>query len=267
MESTSEAWTAIVSLERGRLVHFGPSATGENLLFATPTPDDPLGWGGHRVWLGPQSAWAKIWPPPPAWERSATPEPMVREDGALVLPSASAGDGWATFQRDYRWQGSRLVCGVTVNRDGTKDAQVIQILQVPTTVEVRVRLQPDELAPAGFVGLPAGRRRAIDLEPKVPAAARLEGSEMVLRHTAAIDKLGFRPQPIHGRIGRFALIVGRGETTGEAVAGELDHGFLTQVYLGGPEAFVELEQLSPQWKAGTPARFEMVLEAAAPRGP
>ncbi|MBE2212306.1 MAG: hypothetical protein IAE82_00430, partial [Opitutaceae bacterium] len=34
--SESAGWRAIVSLERGRLVHFGPAGADDNLLFVSP---------------------------------------------------------------------------------------------------------------------------------------------------------------------------------------------------------------------------------------
>ena len=46
--------------------------------------------------------------------------------------------------------------------------------------------------------------------------------------------------------------------------GEPDAGFHTQVYLSeANEAFAELEQLSPLFAPGQPARFEIVLTGAA----
>ena len=64
----SHGWRAVVSVERARLVYFGAVGAEHNLLFAPATRTGPHGWGGHRLWLGPQSLWN--WPPPAAWESS-----------------------------------------------------------------------------------------------------------------------------------------------------------------------------------------------------
>lgn len=263
LRSTAEGWQAIVSLDRGRLVHFGPADTNENLLFAPATRDHPNGWGGHRVWLGPQADWTHGWPPPPAWEHSAA-EVVKGYGPVLELAPASAGEGWPSFQRSYRWERGRLVCGVHLRDDGSRDAQVVQILQMPTTVRVEARLQPSMDWPAGYVGLAAGDRRRLATLAEPPAHARVDGNRLQLRHLGVVEKLGFRPHALRGRIGLHTIIVSRGESAGQAVA-EPDAGFLTQVYLGGLEPFAELEQLSPLWRAGTKAVFEMVIQGVTER--
>src|SRR3954469_546970 len=91
--AASAGWKAIVSLERARLVHFGRDDSETNLLFAPATTHDPAGWGGHRVWLGPQATWAGGWPPPAAWEQSGA-ESFSLSDGTLRLVIPDAGDGW-----------------------------------------------------------------------------------------------------------------------------------------------------------------------------
>ncbi|HYF73859.1 MAG TPA: hypothetical protein VD864_13605, partial [Nocardioides sp.] len=50
-EASAGGWRAFVSVERARLVHFGPADEAVNLLFETERRDHPQGWGGHRVWL------------------------------------------------------------------------------------------------------------------------------------------------------------------------------------------------------------------------
>jgi hypothetical protein len=80
-----------------------------------------------------------------------------------------------------------------------------------------------------------------------------------LRQLGALLKLGFRPQALNGRSQALTLRVSRGVQTGLAAAAP-DQGFFTQVYLGGPEPFIELEQLSPQFASGAPASFAIVLE-------
>src|SRR5690606_6276552 len=111
-ESRSGGWHAIVSVARARLVHFGATADDRNLLFETATRDHPQGWGGHRVWLGPQGTWPSgWWPPPPEWESTAAERATVRED-VLELPIRPAGHGWPRWTRTYHWEGDALVCGV-----------------------------------------------------------------------------------------------------------------------------------------------------------
>ena len=260
--STSDGWTAIVSLERGRLVHFGPAGNELNLLFATPTRDDPAGWGGHRLWLGPQKDWAKIWPPPAAWEHGGAAG-VTNEAGMLRLALADAGDGWPRLTRTYRWAGPKLVCGAELS-GGTKPAQVIQIIQVPRTTVVDVEAKPGPDAPAGYVFLPSGSNPKFTADFSPPPHVTRAGDLLRLRHLGIILKSGFRPQTLTGRIGGFTLRVSRGPESGRAVASP-DQGFFTQVYLGGQEPFIELEQLSPLFAPGTAAGSVIELEGVAGR--
>lgn len=251
------AWEAIVSVERARLVHLA-RVGGANLLFETATRDHPQGWGGHRVWLGPQGTWPQgWWPPPDAWEK-APAEGVSVANGRLELILPAAGHGWPRYSRTYHWDHDRLVCGVTVQPGGSVDAQVVQILQVPRDATVVGSLTPEPRWPAGYVGLRAGARREVESLATPPPHAEVAGGTLRLRHIGQVEKLGFRPQSLRASIGPATLTVGRGVSEGD-VAGEPDAGFFTQVYLGGPEGFIELEQLSPLWRAGTGARFEMVI--------
>jgi hypothetical protein len=88
------------------------------------------------------------------------------------------------------------------------------------------------------------------------------GASLTLRHIGLVQKLGFPPQTLRTHQQKGALALSRGEQRG-AIANEPDAGFFTQVYLGGPEPFIELEQLSPAFSAGTPASFSMALEGSA----
>src|SRR5690606_35753234 len=99
-ELRQSEWRAIVSVNRGRLVHFGPADREENLLVAVASKDTPAGWGGHRVWLGPQNAWAPFWPPPAAWEKSAA-EKVTVGGNTLTLEMPPAGQGWPQLARVY----------------------------------------------------------------------------------------------------------------------------------------------------------------------
>jgi hypothetical protein len=82
---------------------------------------------------------------------------------------------------------------------------------------------------------------------------------MQLTHRGTAEKLGFVPQALRGELNGRVLLVEKGHFTGSP-AGEPDAGFLTQVYLGSRDPFVELEQLSPLCRAGETAIFEVVIE-------
>ncbi|MEO6995347.1 MAG: hypothetical protein ABI273_17205, partial [Lacunisphaera sp.] len=241
MLSTSSGWKAIVSLERGRLVHFGPAGSETNLVFAPKTRDDPVGWGGDRVWLGPQAKWSKFWPPPVAWEQSGA-ESMSVAAGKLRLVMPEAGDGWPRLTRTYHWNGKVLVCGVELI-GGTRSAQVIHIVQVAQQTLVNVTASPSKDAPLGYVQLPstATPRFTTDFAP--PPQVTAKGRALTLRQSGRVQKLGFIPQPLTAQEGSLRFIIRRGEQHG-IVASEPDAGFFTQVYLSGRESFIELEQLS-----------------------
>jgi hypothetical protein len=254
--SSSLGWRAIVSVSRGRLMHFGPDGTDINLLLAPETRANPNRLGGHRLWLGPQSSWVSFWPPPAAWEYRE-PATVVQATGILRLTMPPTNDGWPQLTRTYHWNGASLVCGAEFS-GGTRPAQFVQILQVPPSVRVTVEPRPERAFPAGYVRL--GPFAARFDEP--PQVTRTNNS-LVLHHNGAVMKLGFRPQTLVGRISGFDLRVGRGASTGTTV-GDPDEGFHTQVYLSeGHEAFAELEQLSPLFAPGQHARFEIVLTGTA----
>ena len=254
--SESHGWKAIVSLERGRLMHFGPADREINLLLAPPTRANPNIWGGHRVWLGPQSTWSKIWPPPKEWEVSG-PESFTNQDGALRLLMSDTHDGWPRLTRTYHWVGAKLICGVEVS-GGKRPAQVVQIFQVPAMTVVAIQAQPAEGFPAGYVRLPSKVSR-FATEFTQPAQVTRTGDDLTLHCSGAVEKLGFFPQPLTGRAGDYSLAVSRDGQIGTVIAGP-DQGLYTQVYLGGDENLIELEQLSPLFSAGEPASFTVVLE-------
>lgn len=259
--SSAAGWRAVVSVARGRLMHFGPVGSDYNLLLAPVSRADRNLLGGHRLWLGPQSMWASIWPPPVAWEYSE-PESVELAVGVLRLLMPATNDDWPRLTRTYHWAGANLVCGAEFT-GGARPAQFIQILQVRPEMTVSVDARPEQAFPAGYVTLPssAGPFSArFDQPPHVTGA----GDALVLRHTGKVLKLGFRPQTLTGRIDGYRLQVSRGPLAG-ATVGEPDEGFHTQVYLsGGNESFVELEQLTPLFAPGQDARFEVVLTGTAP---
>jgi hypothetical protein len=254
----AQGWRAIVSVERGRLIYFGRAAEELNLLYAPATRDRPFDWGGHRLWLGPQFTWPGGWPPPVAWEKSAAERVDVAE-GRLRLAVPDAGEGWPRIVREYYWRDGRLHCAA-LTRGGTRDAQVIQIVQLPATAVVEARATPTTETPRGYVllaiGQPAAPRRIFDAPPHVSGPPEA----LALRYLNRVEKFGFLPETLVARVGPWGLRVGRGEVEGHAVTTP-DEGFVTQVYLGNDNTpVIELEQLSPTWKAGGQARFEMTLE-------
>lgn len=254
--SHSRGWRAVVSVARARLMHFGPDAGDVNLLLAPATRENPDRLGGHRVWLGPQAEWRGGWPPPAAWEYRE-PATVGQEGGVLRLVMATTGDEWPRLARTYHWDGAALVCGAE-STGGSRPAQLVQILQVPPGMFAQAAVRPEPDFKAGYVRLPstAGPFTARFVPP---AHASLTGDTLTLRHTGTVGKYGFRPQPLTGALDGYELVVARGAQSGEVV-GEPDEGFHTQVYLSGAhEAFVELEQLSPLFAPGKPARFEIIL--------
>jgi len=258
--STSRGWRAVVSLERSRLMAFGPAGGDINLLLAPPTRANRNMLGGHRLWLGPQSTWPGGWPPPAAWEYDE-PESWRIEDGALRLQMRDAGDGWPRLTRVYRWMGARLVCGAEIS-GGTRSVQIVQIFQVPPGNVVAATAHPEAAFPAGYVELPSTAGPFAAEFPVPPHVAR-DGDSIRLRHTGKVVKIGFRPQALTGSTGGWTLRVDRGDQTGP-VAESPDEGFFTQVYLSGPDGrFIELEQLSPRFPAGSAAAFAVVLSGAS----
>lgn len=258
--SVDEAWRAVVSVERARLVYFGSIDGGNNLLFVAVGPNNPAGWGGHRLWLGPQAEWPGGWPPPKAWEASAAASVKMAGD-RLQLILADAGDGWPKLSREYFWKDHRLHCGACTS-GGTRPAQMIHILQVPPDAVVEVAPIVSEPAPRGYVQLHLGRQPSPQGKFPPPPHVTEAGEKLQLRFLNRTEKLGFMPQTLVARIGSTTLRVSRGECEG-TVAGVPDDGFATQVYLGsGASQLIELEQLSPRWTTGGDAQFEVVLEAA-----
>lgn len=255
-ESRAAGWRAVVSASRARLMHFGPDDGEVNLLLAPPTRENRNRLGGHRLWLGPQTEWKGFWPPPAAWEYRGA-ESVSAADGILRLTMAPTDDAWPRLVRTYHWDGAKLVCGAEFS-GGTRPAQFIQILQVPIAMAVRAKVHPAEGYPAGYVRL-LSTAGPFTARFAPPPHASLAGDELTLRHTGTVGKYGFRPQSLIGELDGHELVVSRGAQTGEVV-GEPDEGFHAQVYLSEPNgAFTEIEQLSPLFASGKPARFEMVL--------
>ena len=256
-QAATPQWLAIVSVDRARLVYLGRRDGEHNLLFAPSTLNDPAGWGGHRLWLGPQSTWPQGWPPPGAWEKSSAES--VRVDGVrLELKLGDAGDGWPRLMRVYRWENDGLHCEA-VSSGGTRSAQFIHIVQVPPEAEVEVRSAPRPDLPVGYAQLHLGRTPSPQKKFTTPPHVSESAGVLRLRITHSAEKLGFDPQPLIGRTAGSELRVERGVNSGVVVAAP-DEGLFTQVFLGdGHDSFIELEQLSPLCKAGSVARSEIIL--------
>lgn len=150
--ASSRGWTAIVSEERARLVSLAPADGGASLLYAEQK--DVFSWGGHRFWLGPQSAWTAPWPPPEDWERSAAAE-LTADGDTLRVKQARTDANYPAIERSYVWRDGVLSCTVSW-RDPR--FQGIHIVQVPKEAVVRVRRAPSEAAPLGYVLLPVYKR-------------------------------------------------------------------------------------------------------------
>jgi hypothetical protein len=261
LASSSQGWRAVISLTRARLMHFGPDGSDVNLLLAPPDRSNPNVLGGHRLWLGPQSTWPHGWPPPAAWEY-LPPESHAVNSGALRLVLASTHDGWPRLTRTYEWRGAELVCGGEIS-GGDHPVQLVHILQVPRGAVISAEVVPETAFPAGYVLLPSTAGPfAAQFSP--PAHVTLAGKTATLHHAETVLKVGFRPQLLVARVAGYELRVQRGALTGTA-GQQPDAGFLTQVYLGGGEAFNEVEQLSPLMAAGQPARFEIAVSGVAVR--
>lgn len=255
----ARGWRAVVSVERARLVFFGAAKGDDNLLFAPAKGDDVAGWGGHRVWLGPQDRWHPLWPPPVAWEHGA-PDRVAVEGGRLVLTLADAGDGWPRLVREYFWGDDGLHCNARIS-GGHRPAQIIHIVQVPdNALVVGLRAPPSPGVPRGYVQVHLGRHPSPRKEFAPPGQVATGPDGLRLHFTGAMEKLGFVPQPLHAQVGAARFEIARGASTGDATTTP-DDGFATQVYLGQPvySPVIELEQLSPLYAAGQVASFEIVI--------
>lgn len=260
--ASSGGFEAIVSVERGRLIHLGREGGGENLLYVPPDRNNPAEWGGHRVWLGPQEEWRRNWPPAAEWEASAAES--VRVDGArLELLMPSTGDEWPRLRRVYFWKDGKLRCEARID-GGRRAVQIIHVVQVLATAEVNVKAEPSAEVPRGYVQLHLGRGPQPVREFPAPPHVSGDGDELTLRFAGKMEKLGFAQQPLVARVGGEILRVQRGVSSGRVVAMP-DHGFVTQVYFSSSSApLIELEQLSPLYARDQEARFEIVIDPRPP---
>ncbi|MFT3830529.1 MAG: hypothetical protein QM691_12580 [Opitutaceae bacterium] len=256
----TEHWRAVVSVERGRLVHFGPAEEAScNLLFETESRQDPFSWGGHRVWLGPQALW--VWPPPEEWDRAGAVNVAV-EGARLELLMADAGRGFPRFRRIYEVSAGRLACRVAVAAGGTEAVQVMQILQTPRDTAVELTAVPSTRWPRGYFRVGGAVGPVMEPGLPLPAGVTERGTAVRLEFAGRSDKLAFPPQTLAATVRGWRLLLDFGESRGAEVAAP-DAGFFTQVYIGDSQSpVVEIEQLSPQWAAGEGGEFSMYLELA-----
>lgn len=256
--ASSAGREAIVSADRARLVYFGLEHEARNFLFLPSSRRDPAGWGGHRVWLGPQTDWAKNWPPPAGWD--AMPPEHIKVDGPrLEFAIADAGGGWPRITRIYFWRDGKLHCDARMS-GGSRPAQIIHIVQVPATVAAEMDATPSSDVPRGFVQVHLGRGLVPVKQFPEPSQVTDAAGKLQVKFSGKMDKFGFTPQPILARLESGGTMrIERGAETGNAVSTP-DEGFATQIYLGSTRGpVIELEQLSPLFPAGADASFEIII--------
>lgn len=239
-QSTSQGWVATVSAERSRLVAITRLGERRNLLYESPR--DAISWGGHRCWLGPQSDWRPVWPPPRDWESSAAAR--VRAIGSLLtLTHPHTDPQYPALSRTYEWRGDVLHCRLSWQGGRFYG---IHIVQLPRSAVVTVQRAVTPSFPLGYALVPIYRRPDTLTEvPLAQAVSRVSGDIVTLRHANQTEKAAFFPQTILARIGRYRLQMERGEQSGFSSSAP-DMGLLTQVFLGDRlNPFIEIEQLSP----------------------
>lgn len=242
--STHGKLKAIVSVDRSRLIFFGPAESETNLINAPWPKNQPSekeispNWGGLRFWLGPQSRW--IWPQPKDWEFSAADQ--VEAKGAhLILHESHRDPKYPQIVRDYSWDGDRLRCEVRWQK-GEQPFYAMHVLPIDLPAEVNVQLQPWEDVPQGFVLIKDFKPVA---NPPAHPSIELNGSTARLKTGVMMAKFGFAPQPLSARLKGYVLTLSPGPLHGTAVESP-DYGYHTQVWVGGPNVtFCEIEQITP----------------------
>lgn len=258
--STCGAVQAIVSEARQRLIYLGAADGTQNLLNAPATApaDNQSNRGGHRFWLGPQKRWK--WPPVADWEYSAAHAVQLQHN-SLVLQHPQQDPDYPAITREYAWVDHQLRCTtrwidplgeffgmhvIAVDVPMAGSAQLVRCPQVPLGL---IHVQIDDAATGGFLPHPA---------------VALVGDRAIVHSGEAPLKLGFVRQPLTiDRAAGWRLSVQPGPHHG--TVGHLpDHGYLTQVWVGGPEYdFAELEQLTPYLRSEGPVACASTLFLAA----
>lgn len=237
---------AVVSLARARLIYLGAADGSLNLLDAPVPATTPLGpsdspdWGGHRFWLGPQKRW--VWPAPVEWEHEKAA--MVGEAGGVLVVEHQRHDpAYPALTREYAWDGAKLRCTVRWKADG-RPYFGMHVVAVNTPFQVTARRVVWDEVPEGVVdvqmtgpvvkGMIKHRAITATQDAITVTAGRGVAKCGFVVQTLAVD----RPQG-------WRLSVQPGPYTG-LVLESPDKGYLSQVWVGGPEVpLAELEQLTP----------------------
>ena len=244
--STHAGVRAVVSLARSRLIYLGAADGSLNLLDA-PVPaaapanaSDSPDWGGHRFWLGPQKRW--VWPAPVEWEHAAAAEVDERE-GMLVVVHQRQDPAYPALVREYAWEATRLRCTVRWKADG-RPYFGMHVVAVNTPFSLTARRVVWEEVPEGIV----------DVQMTGPVVSGLLGHPAIAAEGGNVNvvagrkmaKVGFVVQTLAvERPQGWRLAVHPGAHTG-LVLESPDRGYLSQVWVGGPEVpLAELEQLTP----------------------
>jgi hypothetical protein len=248
-KASSGATLAIVSETRSRLIYLGASDEKSNLLSAPaergelirgkPSPN----WGGHRVWLGPQSRWG--WPPPRDWEFSATASAEIKGD-RLILEDRHEDAAYPAILREYVWEGNRLRCTARwkpAPHDRPYYAMHVVPIDVPAAIDVS--LFKWERVPLGVVGIHGDQPDAAHALPVASVTVNASGDRATVASGIVTSKLGFRPQTLQVKRGAWLLMVRPGPTHGVELESP-DFGYISQIWVGDSHAtFCELEQITP----------------------
>ncbi len=265
--STRGAVHAVVSLARARLIYLGAADGSCNLLDAPrpavmpATASDSPNWGGHRFWLGPQSRW--VWPPPVEWEHAAAVA-VDEHDGVLRVEHPRGNSDYPVLVREYEWNGDSLRCTVRWSCDG-RPYYGMHVVAVETPFSVAAARVVSPEVPEGLVDVQLGGPvvRGLLEHPAVQA----EPDRILLFAGRKTAKCGFAVQPLAIERGAgWRLEMAPGPYEGR-VQKSPDMGYLSQVWVGGPEVpLAELEQLTPYLLGDTNGQCSstVYLKASAP---
>jgi len=236
--ASAGAWTATVSVERGRLVSLRHRDGGE-LLHVDGRPLAELRstrgvLGGHISWLGPQRDW--WWPPLAEWEGDP-PVTVDEADGWLEIRLAAGTDAFPPLVRRYRWRDGALLAVLAWSGQGH---YAMHIVQVPLTATVT--LADDS---ARTYGLPDDLYTPL-AKPIDHAGIELQADGRVRVFPAATSRKHMvPPRPILSCLPwGGTLLLEAGATTG-VIDGLPDRGLLTQIFTDPAATYIEIEQMSP----------------------
>ena len=246
-QSWHNEWIGIVSENRARLVYFGRGNPDANMLYSNPdralagNSMDPPSWGGHRFWLGPQSAWKPVWPPPEDWEFSAAAKMTVSGE-TLEVQMARANLDLPQIYRRYHWKDGGLVCEAAWENSGEPWCAV-HVLAVPPAAQVRVALQRLPELPNGFGVFQIPSVSKVFSLPV--AGLTIDGNAAHIRYGESTRKIGLLASCLTYQLHGATLTFSAENLDFSAEASLPDEGLVTQVYVGdGANPFIELEQLS-----------------------